>query len=336
MKKSFQNKIKTLKIISSILNDDFDKDLLIESLPSINYEELVITGSTHLMIPAIYCKLKSRNLLELLPSDLVSYLKEIADLNYHRNQTILDEIYFISNLLKKENIHHVFLKGAALLASNCFDEINERMIGDIDILVAEEQLLEVEIILNNNNYKHTQSNFEYKHYNHRHLPRLVAKDKIAALEIHKNLLRKGEDKKFNSKEVLKNKVLVNGVHIGSLKDLLHHNIYSQQINNRSYYFNSFSLKSAYDHQALNLKNKIPVDCNKYTKDYLHKFNLFFNESQEKKNNFRTYRYLLKLKNSYLSYLSYHLLNFFRLLIKFIQRVHLFVVNPSYRNDLLKK
>ncbi len=336
MKKSFQNKIKTLKIISSILNDDFDKDLLIESLPSINYEELVITGSTHLMIPAIYCKLKSRNLLELLPNDLVSYLKEIADLNYHRNQTILDEIYFISNLLKKENIQHVFLKGAALLASNCFDEINERMIGDIDILVAEEQLLEVEIILKNNNYKHTQSNFEYKHYNHRHLPRLVAKDKIAAIEIHKNLLRKGEDKKFNSKDVLKNKVLVNGVHIGSLKDLLHHNIYSQQINNRSYYFNSFSLKSAYDHQALNLKNKIPVDCNKYTKDYLHKFNLFFNESQEKKNNFRTYRYLLKLKNSYLSYLSYHLLNFFRLLIKFIQRVHLFVVNPSYRNDLLKK
>ena len=336
MKKNFQNKIKTLKIISSILNDDFDKDLLIKSLPLINYEELVKTGSAHLMIPAIYCKLKSRDLLQLLPNDLVSYLQEIAQLNYDRNQTILNEIYFISNLLKKENIHHVFLKGAALLVSNCFDEINERMIGDIDILVAEEQLLDVEVILKNNNYKHTQSNFEYKHYNHRHLPRLVAKDKIAALEIHKNLLRKGEDKKFNSKDVLKNKVLVNGVYIGSLKDLLHHNIYSQQINNRSYYFNSFSLKSAYDHKALILKNKTPIDSNKYTEDYLHKFNLFFNELQEKKNNFRTYRYLLKLQNNYLSNLSYQLLNFFRLLIKFIQRVHLFIVNPSYRNDLLKK
>jgi hypothetical protein len=328
--------MKTLKIISSILNEDFDKDLLVQLLPSINYEELVKTGSAHLMIPAIYCKLKSRNLLELLPNDLVSYLQEIADLNYHRNKTILDEIYFISNLLKKENIHHVFLKGAALLVSNCFDKINERMIGDIDILVAEHQLLEAQIILKRNNYCTTHSNIEYKHYNHRHLPRLVAKDKIAALEIHKKLLRKGEDKNFNSKDLLKNKVLVNGVYIGSLKDLLHHNIYSQQINNRSYYFNSFSLRSAYDHKNLSLVNKTPVDCNKYTKDYLNKFNLFFNELQDKKNNFRTYRYLLKQQNNYLSYLSYQLLNFFRLFIKLIQIMQLFVVNPSYRNDLLKK
>ena len=77
--------MKTLKIISSILNDDFDKDLLIKSLPLINYEELVKTGSAHLMIPAIYCKLKSRDLLQLLPNDLVSYLQEIAQLNYDRN-----------------------------------------------------------------------------------------------------------------------------------------------------------------------------------------------------------------------------------------------------------
>ena len=94
-----------------------------------NWDDIVIEGSKHLVLPAIYCRLKSKRLTHLLPEELHAYLEEITSLNSIRNTEIVSQIQSLSELLKAHNIEHVFLKGAALISSNYYDDIAERMLG---------------------------------------------------------------------------------------------------------------------------------------------------------------------------------------------------------------
>ena len=50
----------------------------------------------------------------------------------------------ISRILYTKNINHVFIKGAAYILGNLYDDIGVRMIGDIDFLI--EKNYEQEIV----------------------------------------------------------------------------------------------------------------------------------------------------------------------------------------------
>ena len=104
------------------------------------WDKLVQYGSSQLVLPAIYGALKRKKLVDHAPIDLVFYLQEITDLNRKRNTAILKQINFLSKLLNRHQIEHVFLKGAAMLITKPYDALNERMVGDIDILVSEKDL----------------------------------------------------------------------------------------------------------------------------------------------------------------------------------------------------
>ena len=133
----------TLQNIADILSFESDKTLLKERLEreTMDWDHLVRLGSSHLVLPAIYCRLKAKQLLNTLPMELESYLKEITDLNRERNQQLLAEAQQISQWFQEANIDHVFLKGTAMLASGYYEDLGERMVGDIDILVEESSLI---------------------------------------------------------------------------------------------------------------------------------------------------------------------------------------------------
>src|SRR5690606_10050655 len=107
---------------------------------AINWDNIVVEASKHLMLPALYYKLKTKELLELIPSDLSEYLEEIAEINKGRNEVILIEAREISEIFKNEDIDYVFIKGVALLAGQIFKDQSERMIGDMDILIPPTQI----------------------------------------------------------------------------------------------------------------------------------------------------------------------------------------------------
>ena len=75
-----------------------------------DWDHLVRVGSSHLVLPAIYCRLKAKKLLGLLPQELETYLKELTDLNRERNEQLLVEAQQISQWFQEANIDHVFLK----------------------------------------------------------------------------------------------------------------------------------------------------------------------------------------------------------------------------------
>ena len=66
--------------------------------PQIFWDRLVLLGSSQLVLPAIYGALKRKKLVDHPPIDLVSYLKEITDLNLKRNIAILKQIDFLSKI----------------------------------------------------------------------------------------------------------------------------------------------------------------------------------------------------------------------------------------------
>ena len=117
------------------------------------WDKLVKLGSSQLVLPSIHGALLKKKLLYKIPEELLLYLEEITKLNEERNNEILKQINFISELFIKNQIRHVFLKGAALLISEPFNTIGERMVGDIDILVDKDHLIRAKNILIQNHFR---------------------------------------------------------------------------------------------------------------------------------------------------------------------------------------
>lgn len=103
----------------------------------IDWEAVVKVSTSHYVFPDVYCNLKRANFLKYLPSDLVSYMKHITNLNRDRNAQILLQAHELNKLLLANNITPIFLKGTGNLLEGLYEDIGERMIGDIDFIVSE-------------------------------------------------------------------------------------------------------------------------------------------------------------------------------------------------------
>ncbi len=231
------------------------------------WNSLVKMGSEHLVLPAIYGALKRKKLQSFIPRDLWSYLEKISALNYKRNTEISKQINSLSEIFNKHQIEHVFLKGAAMLVTEHYDALLERMIGDIDILVAENDLLDAQKILFDFGY------FEYHKKektlrvvaeassNVRHLSRMSHSNFIASVELHSRVTNQNKYY-LPPKEILKARQQTpEGFWIPSLNHLWQHAILNWQYNDKGYQFNWLMLRAVVDVLYLEPKN-INVVLNK--------------------------------------------------------------------------
>lgn len=99
---------------------------------------------------------------------------------------LLEQIREICNLLAANNIYPVLLKGAGNLMDDLYQDIGERIMGDIDILVKEEDYHRAAEIAMNFGYQVTESEYFYDDVDIlKHYPRLGHPERYAALEIHR-------------------------------------------------------------------------------------------------------------------------------------------------------
>jgi len=211
-------------------------------------ENFVQLCSNHLIIPAIYLKLKAHDILAYLPKDFIQAFKEIYDLNYERNLQILKQIEDITTVLNKENIQPVFLKGSANLLDGVYSDVGERMIGDIDFLVSESDYLRTAAILEDQGYQHGEIyNFDFK--NHKHYPTLCKEGEVAAIEIHWLPVRREHAHQFNSKVVLSDKKIIEGkpeLYVPSDNHKLIHTFIHSQLEDRGHAYKQSSFRGFYD------------------------------------------------------------------------------------------
>ncbi|MAV64386.1 MAG: hypothetical protein CMG00_04250 [Candidatus Marinimicrobia bacterium] len=305
-----QNNIEINRFLAHLLHPSAVIDTSYFPAPQIFWDRLVQLSSGQLVLPAIYGALKRKKLINHVPVDLVSYLKEITDLNKNRNNSILKQMAFLSGIFNRDKIDHVFLKGAAILIAKPYEAINERMVGDIDILVSEKDLSRAQQLLINNGYNVVSKEFNFtKDLDFaKHLKRIVHPNFIAAVEIHRNLLDLTLKKPILSQQFLNEKLQnSDGFYIPSKTNLWQHAIFNWQYNDLGMIQNSLAFRSVMD--VLYLEPKDIVDnletAPKAIKHFYSLLSLYYD-------NYTTYFPLNKLRYKWqLSYwLLYKLNNFY--------------------------
>jgi hypothetical protein len=295
---------------------------------SIDWDAVVKVSTAHYVFPAIYCNLKRADFLHYLPHELVSYMEHITDINRERNKQIIQQAQELNNLLLANNIRVIFLKGTGNLLSGIYDDIAERMVGDIDFIFSKEEYSKAITILREFGYSEVKKQEYYVPGGGKHYRRLQKEKNIAAIEIHSKLLGvKKYTKEFNYSFVEKDSQVLNGVTVLSYANKLNLSIISNQINDGGFYYKTMALRNAYDvfllskktnaKDALNTLDKLshPLNCflaacfevfnsvdsleynkTKKTTSYLNDFNSQFTNTVKTKRKHKSYKTYVFIKS----------------------------------------
>ena len=224
--------------------EDKNRLLIEKQLQSdtINWDAVVKVSTSHYVFPALCCNLKRQGFLQYLPQELVSYMEYITNLNRERNQQIITQAKELSDLLRDHNITPVFLKGTDNLLEGLYEDIAERMVGDIDFIFSKEDYPKAIEVLENEKY---YSDLELVKF-HWHYPRLVHINKIAAVEIHNKVLKQPYSAILSFEKINKSAELFSNIKVASYHDKLLNSVLPKQINDNLYHSKTISLRTVYD------------------------------------------------------------------------------------------
>jgi len=237
----------------------------------IDWDAVVKASTANYVLTALYCNLKRASFLHYLPNDLVDFMIRITDLNRDKNQQIIEQAKEINELLLANNITPIFLKGTGNLLEGLYEDIAERMVGDIDFLFSKDDYPKAIKVLSNFGYSRVHK-ANYDSISFKHFPRLQKENNIAAIEIHKELLIEKYANEFNYSFVNKDSQIINDTNVMSFDNQLALSIIATQINDHGFYFKNIALRNAYDvfllskktvaknafNKFINLKN--PLNC----------------------------------------------------------------------------
>jgi hypothetical protein len=230
----------------------------------VDWDTVVKVSTSHYVFPAIYCNFKRVDFLKHLPADLVDYMKHITNLNRDRNTQIIRQAKELNSLLLENGIRPLFLKGTGNLLEGLYEDIGERMIGDIDFLFSQKDYFKTIDVLKNDNYTKQENQLNYFPKS-RHYSRLVKQENIAAVEIHKEVTIVKYRGEFNSNMISEDAQQVNDFTVLSFENQLSLSIISSQINDYGFEFKNFSLRNAYDVFLLSKKVETKKVISKFTK-----------------------------------------------------------------------
>ena len=239
---------------------------------NINWDSIVKVSTAHFVLPALYCNLKRANFLQYLPQELVQYMQYITDLNRERNKKIIEQAKDLNDFLLKNNITAIFLKGTGNLLSGLYDDVGERMIGDIDFLFSKEDYSKAINILTNYGY-YDNKKYKYHFPSQKHYRRQIKKNSIAAIEIHKELVLEKYANDFNYNIVKKDNQIINKVCVLSYSNKLNLSIIANEINDRGSFYKKIALRNAYDIYLLSKKTSAKNSVYKF-KRLSHILNCF--------------------------------------------------------------
>ncbi|WP_299103662.1 nucleotidyltransferase family protein [uncultured Tenacibaculum sp.] len=268
----------------TITHEEHNRILVEEKLKAneVNWDNVVKVSTSHYVFPALYCNLKRADFLHYLPNDLVEYMQHITDLNRERNEQIIAQAKEVNQLLLSHNITPIFLKGTGNLLSGLYEDIGERMLGDIDLLTSSKHFKPSIKILKENKYSENSRNFLDNTVQNRHYPKITKKGKIGALEVHYKMINNESSFNFNTIEPNLQKVM-NNLTVLSFKDKTLITCLNKQLNDNGQWYKTISLRNSYDLYLLSKKTSVQNTLTNFEspyKDYLINFlassNLIFN------------------------------------------------------------
>jgi len=225
------------------------RDEIVRRISEDNYSRnFVKICSNHWLLPAIYVKFKTHEILSQLPSELSEFLEEVHHLNVLRNERILKQVKDIILLLNHHDIFPTLLKGAGNLVDQLYSDIGERMMGDIDMLVPEKDYLRSARLLENSGYFHNSPDF-FEVRDMKHYPRLYKKGEPADVEIHRLPVQIEYTKMYNTELIDQEKKSIGGefsCYVLSDNHKVIHNFIHSQLSNNGHKHGVIPIRDLYD------------------------------------------------------------------------------------------
>ena len=313
---------------------------------SIDWDLVVKVSTSHYVFPALYCNLKRADFLQYIPNELVSFMEHITDINRERNKQIISQANELNNVLLANNIRSIFLKGTGNLLAGIYDDIAERMVGDIDFIFSKEDYPRAIAVLREFGYSEVKKTKYYHPDIGRHYRRLYKENSIAAIEIHKELLIKKYANEFNYSFVERDSQFINEISVLSYANKLNLSIIANQINDSGFYFKTIALRNAYDvfllskktnaKEAVNTLDKLTNPLNCFLAACYEVFNTV--DSLKYNNTKMTASYLIKFERYFQSYeknnIQYKITKFYILIKLGLRLLYKFIFYKYYRFYIL--
>ena len=170
------------------------------ALTPTQWQELVMLAASQRVRPLLWHRLKQKEMTELLPADVVAWLRESFRQNSMRNMRYHQELRRLLSALQTEHINLILLKGI-YLADAVYGNLGLREMNDIDLLARPADLARIADILAGMGYASPQPICpEITVKTSHHLPRMI-KEGFAAFEIHWNLVSPEESCRIDPDEL---------------------------------------------------------------------------------------------------------------------------------------
>ena len=153
-----------------------------------------------------------------------------------------------------------------------YEDIAERMLGDIDFLVSQEDFENTVEVLKKEGY--SAENEIYMDF-HWHYPKMVKKNRIAAVEVHKKVLKKPYTSYLDYETLIENSLTINNCRVASFENQSLVTVLQKQINDNLYFSKTIPLRNLYDIFLLsvNVPSKKRDLKNKTIKKYLNNYKI---------------------------------------------------------------
>jgi len=216
--------------------------------------DFIIYCDAQLVLPAVYLKLKKHDLTGAFEPELLEHLEYVCSMNRRRNEAIMGQVDEISAALAESGIQPVYLKGAAHILDGLYEDICERLMGDIDFLVKEDDYYETAAILKQLGYDYWWLHGNVPEWKHgsgtdHHYHALLREGMQASVELHRIPVSKRYSGKFTADLVVREKQSIEGrkncfVPVDAHK--IAHNFIHRQLANSGYRLKKSTLRDIYD------------------------------------------------------------------------------------------
>lgn len=329
---SYEDTIYFIGKCLTLANEDTNRKEIKNALKQKNtdWDSVVRVATGHFVFPALYINFRQVDFLDLVPLELKNYMIHIYELNLERNKDIILQVKEINKLFINNNIKGIFLKGAGNLIDDLYNDIGERMIGDIDLLVSLEDYKKTVELLKKDGYYRVE-NREHFNFLNKHYPKIIKNGSICAVEVHTKMTSKPYHQYFNHDFVKKSTKKTNfSALVLSNKNQTIYTCINKQINDRSQWYKNINLRNSYDlyllskktyvlgtlkefsyiflylnnflassHKVFNQPNSLEYLQNKNSKNYLYQENKYLINSKLNKLNKKTWDFVYFTKITYL-------------------------------------
>jgi hypothetical protein len=216
----------------------------VPALSNGQWQQVIDLANLYYLTPALAWTLEQKKPTYQMPADAWAFLEGALDLNRSRNKQIRLQALEVTGALAAAGIRPVILKGGVCLFEEGEEAFNSRMMVDLDILVAEDQLPSALDVAAGLNYE-VLGGYNERSHDIKCKPR--SGDRVM-IEIHRFL---GPQRTLLPPETVmcQATLLETGssqILIPSLSHRVLHNIFHAQVQNRGHVLGRVSLRGLHD------------------------------------------------------------------------------------------